>query len=72
LIQTLQILPLTLIAVVLAPEFIFRRGKKDTEAEAIAKTIEKERLAHLDPVSTAEEVLERADKAGIVPPPKKS
>src|SRR5439155_12808876 len=31
LIQTLQILPLTLLGIVLAPEFIFKRGKKDRE-----------------------------------------
>src|SRR6476661_7814763 len=66
LIQTLQILPLTLLGVVLAPEFIFRRGKKDRETEEvtrIAKKIEMERLAHHGPLSTAEEVLQRADKA---------
>jgi len=71
LIQTLQILPLTLIGVVLAPEFIIRRGKKDKETEAIAAKIEKERAAHLDPVLTAEEVLERANKAGVVQLPAK-
>ncbi|PYO75670.1 MAG: hypothetical protein DMD63_16315 [Gemmatimonadetes bacterium] len=54
LIQTLQILPLTLLGMALAPEFIFRRGKKDT------------------PVATAEEVLERAEKAGVAEPAKKS
>lgn len=71
LIQTIQILPLTLLGVALAPEFIFRRGKKDSETEAIAREIEEERLAHHGPLSTAEEVLQRADKAGVAPPPKK-
>jgi glycosyltransferase 2 family protein len=71
LIQTIQILPLTLFGVALAPEFIFRRGKKDKETEAIAKKIEKEREAHYGPLSTAEEVLERADKAGVAPAPRK-
>jgi uncharacterized protein (TIRG00374 family) len=71
LIQTLQILPLTLLGIALAPEFIFRRGKKDRETEAIAKRIEEERLEHHGPLSTAEEVLKRADKAGVAPPPKK-
>jgi uncharacterized protein (TIRG00374 family) len=71
LIQTLQILPLTLLGVVLAPEFIFRRGKKDSETEAVAKKLEKEKLAHHGPLSTAEEVLKRAGKAGIAPAPKK-
>jgi glycosyltransferase 2 family protein len=71
LIQTIQILPLTLFGVALAPEFIFRRGKKDKETEAIAKKIEKEREAHHGPLSTAEEVLERADKAGVAPAPRK-
>jgi hypothetical protein len=69
LIQTLQILPLTLLGIVLAPEFIFRRGKKDKETEAIAEKIEKEKLAHHGPLATAEEVLQRADKAGVAPPP---
>jgi uncharacterized protein (TIRG00374 family) len=72
LIQTLQILPLTLLGVALAPEFIFRRGKKDTETEAVAKKIEQVALKHHGPLSTAEEVLQRADKAGIAPPLKKS
>lgn len=71
LIQTLQILPLTLLSMVLAPQFIFRRGKKDSETEAVAKKIEKERLAHHGPLSTAEEILQRAGKAGIAPAPKK-
>jgi len=71
LIQTLQILPLTLLGIVLAPEFIFRRGKKDNETEAVAKSIEQEKLAHHGPLSTAEEVLQRADKAGVAPAPKK-
>ncbi|HVS59203.1 MAG TPA: lysylphosphatidylglycerol synthase transmembrane domain-containing protein [Gemmatimonadaceae bacterium] len=71
LIQTIQILPLTLLAIALAPEFIFRRGKKDKETEAIAKKIEQERLAHHGPLSTAEEVLQRADKAGVAPAPRK-
>jgi uncharacterized protein (TIRG00374 family) len=71
LIQTIQILPLTLLGIVLAPEFIFKRGKKDKETEAVAKKIEQERLAHHGPLSTAEEVLKRADKAGIAPLPKK-
>jgi uncharacterized protein (TIRG00374 family) len=71
LIQTLQILPLTLLGIVLAPEFIFRRGKEDKETEAVAKKIEKEKLAHKGPLSTAEEVLQRAHKAGIAPAPKK-
>ena len=68
LIQTLQILPLTLLGVVLAPEFIFRRGKKDTETETIARKIEEERATHVGPLSTAEEVLQRADQAGVAPP----
>lgn len=71
LIQSLQILPLTLLGIVLAPEFIFRRGKKDKETEAVAQKIEKEKLAHKGPLSTAEEVLQRADKAGVAPAPKK-
>jgi uncharacterized protein (TIRG00374 family) len=71
LIQTLQILPLTLLGIALAPEFIFRRGKKDKETEAVAKKIETEKLAHHGPLSTAEEVLQRADKAGVAPPPPK-
>ena len=72
LIQTIQILPLTLVGIALAPEFIFRGGKKDRETQAIAKKIEEERLAHHGPLSTAEEVLKRADKAGIAPAPKES
>ncbi|HKN57673.1 MAG TPA: lysylphosphatidylglycerol synthase transmembrane domain-containing protein [Gemmatimonadaceae bacterium] len=68
LIQTLQILPLTLLGIALAPEFIFRRGKKDEETEAIAKKIEAERATHVGPLSTAEEVLQRADKAGVAEP----
>jgi uncharacterized protein (TIRG00374 family) len=71
LIQTLQILPPTLLGIALAPEFIFKRGKKDRETEAVAKKIEQERETHVGPLSTAEEVLQRAGKAGIVPPPKK-
>ncbi len=71
LIQTIQILPLTVVGIALAPEFIFRKGKKDKETEAIAKKIEKEREAHHGPLSTAEEVLQRADKVGIAPAPKK-
>ena len=71
LIQTIQILPLTLVGIALAPEFIFRRGKEVKETEAVAKKIEEERLAHHGPLSTAEEVLQRADKAGIAPAPRK-
>jgi uncharacterized protein (TIRG00374 family) len=71
LIQTIQILPLTLLGIVLAPEFIFKRGKKDREIEAVAKKIEEERATHVGPLSTAEEVLQRAGKAGIAPAPKK-
>ena len=71
LIQTLQILPLTVLGIVLAPEFIFRRGRKDKETEAVAKKIEKEKEAHVGPLSTAEEVLQRAQKAGIAPVPRK-
>jgi uncharacterized protein (TIRG00374 family) len=70
LIQTLQILPLTLLGIALAPEFIFKRGKEDSETEAVARKIEEERLTHHGPLSTAEEVLERAGKAGIATPPK--
>jgi len=66
LIQTLQILPMTLIGVALAPEFIMRRGKKDPETETVAKKIEEERATHVGPLSTADEVLKRADKAGVV------
>src|SRR5437868_3122485 len=57
LIQTLQILPMTLIGVALAPEFIMRRGKKDPETETVAKKIEEERATHVGPLSTADEVL---------------
>ncbi len=39
LIQTLQILPLTLLGVMLAPEFIFKRGRKDPETEAVAQEL---------------------------------
>jgi len=67
LIQTLQILPLTLLGVALAPEFIFRRGKKDKETEQVARKIEAARAEHGGPLSTAEEVLQRADKAGVAP-----
>ena len=45
LIQTLQILPLTLVGIALAPEFIFKRGKEDPEAEAISKQLEEDRLS---------------------------
>jgi len=69
LIQTLQILPLTLLGVALAPEFILRRGKKDDETEKVAKKIEQERATHVGPLSTADEVLKRADKAGVVSKP---
>jgi len=71
LIQTLQILPPTLLGIALAPEFIFRRGKKDAETEAVAKKIEQEQLAHHGPLSTAEDVLQRATKVGIAPASKK-
>jgi uncharacterized membrane protein YbhN (UPF0104 family) len=71
LIQTLQIIPLTLIGVLLAPEFIFRKGRKDPETEAVAHELEEERLRHIGPLSTAEEVFERADRAGVAPAPKK-
>jgi uncharacterized protein (TIRG00374 family) len=70
LIQTLQIIPPTLLGIALAPEFIFKRGKRDSETEAVEQKIEKERLAHHGPLSTADEVLERATKAGVAPPPK--
>jgi len=40
LIQTLQILPLTLLGVLLAPEFIFKKGRADHEIEAVAHEIE--------------------------------
>jgi uncharacterized protein (TIRG00374 family) len=66
LIQTLQILPMTLLGVAMAPEFILRRGKEDTETETIARKIEEERATHVGPLSTADEVLKRADKAGVV------
>ncbi len=72
LIQTLQILPLTLLGIALAPEFIFKRGKDDSETEAVGREIEEERLAHHGPLSTAQDVLQRAGKAGIAPPPKKN
>jgi glycosyltransferase 2 family protein len=72
LIQTLQILPLTLLGIALAPEFIFKRGKENSETDAVARKIEEDRLNHHGPLSTAEEVLQRAGKAGIAPPPKKS
>jgi len=71
LIQTLQIIPITIIGVFLAPEFIFTKGRKDPETEAVAHEIEVEKLSHHGPLSTAEEVLERADKAGVAPAPKK-
>ena len=61
---------MTLLGIVLAPEFIFR-GKSDKETEAVAKKIEKEKLTHKGPLSTAEEVLQRAHKAGVAPAPKK-
>ena len=69
LIQTIQILPLTVLGIALAPEFIFRRGRKDRETEKVAKKIEEVRQKHHGPLSTAEEVLQRADKAGVAPPP---
>lgn len=71
LIQTLQILPLTLIGVLLAPEFIFKKGRGDPETEAVAQEIEEEKQLHHGPLSTAEEVFERADRAGVAPAPKK-
>jgi uncharacterized protein (TIRG00374 family) len=40
LIQTLQILPLTLIGVALAPEFIFKRGRERQEADRLAEETE--------------------------------
>jgi len=40
LIQTLQILPMTLLGVLLAPEFIFRKGRADPEIEAVAHEID--------------------------------
>lgn len=70
LIQTLQILPLTLLGIALAPEFIFRRGRKDRETESVARKIEEEKLEHHGPLSTAEDVLKRADKAGVAPAPR--
>ena len=39
LIQTIQILPLTAVGILLAPEFIFRRGRKDPETAAVAHEI---------------------------------
>ncbi|HET9635995.1 MAG TPA: lysylphosphatidylglycerol synthase transmembrane domain-containing protein [Gemmatimonadaceae bacterium] len=66
LIQTLQILPMTLLGVAMAPEFILRRGTKDAETETVAQKIEAERASHVGPLSTADEVLKRADKAGVV------
>jgi len=71
LIQTLQILPLTLLGIVLAPEFIFKRGKKDKETDAVVRKIEAERSTHHGPLSTAEEVLQRADRAGVADPARK-
>jgi glycosyltransferase 2 family protein len=71
LIQTLQILPLTLLGVLLAPEFIFKRGRNDPETEAVAHELEEEKRMHHGPLSTAEEVLERADRAGVAPAPRK-
>jgi glycosyltransferase 2 family protein len=68
LIQTLQILPLTLLGIALAPEFIFRRGKKDKETDAVVRKIEAEKATHHGPLSTAEVVLQRADKAGVGQP----
>lgn len=70
LIQTLQILPLTLLGIALAPEFIFRRGRKDKETESVARKIEEEKLEHHGPLSTAEDVLKRADAAGVAPTPR--
>ena len=46
LIQTLQILPLTLLGILLAPEFIFKRGKNDRETERIAAKLEKDPLGN--------------------------
>jgi uncharacterized protein (TIRG00374 family) len=69
LIQTLQILPLTLLGVLLAPEFIFKRGRKDPETEAVAHELEEEKELHHGPLSTAEEVLERAEREGVAPAP---
>jgi len=37
----------------------------------VARKIEEERLAHHGPLSTAEDVLQRAGQVGIAPPPKK-
>ena len=71
LIQTLQILPITLLGVLLAPEFIFKRGRNDPETEAVAHELEEEKRRHHGPLSTAEEVLERADRAGVAPAPRK-
>jgi uncharacterized membrane protein YbhN (UPF0104 family) len=71
LIQTLQILPLTVLGIVLAPEFIFKRGKKDNETDAVVRKIEAEKSTHHGPLSTAEEVLQRADRAGVADPAKK-
>ncbi|HUR00601.1 MAG TPA: lysylphosphatidylglycerol synthase transmembrane domain-containing protein [Gemmatimonadaceae bacterium] len=68
LIQTLQILPLTLLGIVLAPEFIFKHGRNDLETVAVEKEIEREKASHTGPLSTAEEVLERADREGVSPP----
>jgi uncharacterized protein (TIRG00374 family) len=39
LIQTIQILPLTALGILLAPEFIFRGGRKDPETAAVAHEI---------------------------------
>lgn len=72
LIQTLQILPLTLLGIALAPEFIFKRGKKDKETDAVTRKIDAERATHHGPLSTAEEVLQRADRAGVAPPGEKA
>src|SRR3954469_22700685 len=71
LIQTLQIIPPTLLGIVLAPEFIFKRGKKDNETDAVVRKIEAEKSTHHGPLSTAEEVLQRADRAGVADPAKK-
>ena len=38
------------------------------EVTEIAKKIEAERATHVGPLSTAEEVLQRADKAGVAEP----
>jgi len=62
LIQTIQILPLTLLGVALAPEFIFKRSRKRAEEpglEAEVKTVEKKLEAGPPPV------IPRAEEAKI-------